>query len=550
MVDTLTLDRVIGLAVERGASVRLIGDDQQLAAIGAGGVLRDIATTHGAVRLDEIVRFSNPAEAEASLALREGDRGAFGHYLDHERIHVGDSTTCLDDVFDAWQREQSSGRDCLMLAPTRELVRGLNDRARAARLAGDIPTGELRLSDGTHVSVGDVVITRRNNRRLGVSGSDWVKNGDRWAVTAEHDGCLTVRHATSGLTTVLPAEYVAAHVELGYASTVHAAQGITADVTHGIVTGEETRQLLYTMLTRGRVENHVHVVLTSEAEEHQLTLPGLAEQMTATEMLERVLARDGAAISASSTADVAASPEARLHDAVVRYADAVALVGQRMPGASDEATTDGSPLPWLAGRPELVAEHPTWGPYIDARARLVTRLAADVGARAGIALPEQLHRYDDILTPELRTELAVWRAARGIGPTDRTLVGPVPDSDREASYHHRLVRRINERYGEAVKVWESRVIEYVGHRDDATLEVAQMLDRLGRQGHDAERLLTQAIARGPLPDEYASAALGYRIREHLTPKRGTRGTPGPAVRTRNEPPRPLSPPSPGPGIGL
>ncbi len=35
-----------------------------------------------------------------------------------------------------------------------------------------------------HGRVGDVVITRRNDRRLGVSGTDWVKNGDRWTVTA------------------------------------------------------------------------------------------------------------------------------------------------------------------------------------------------------------------------------------------------------------------------------------------------------------------------------------------------------------------------------
>ena len=74
MADTITLDRVIGFAIERGATVRLIGDDQQLAAIGAGGVLRDIARTHGAVRLDEVVRFDDPVEAEASLALRDGDR--------------------------------------------------------------------------------------------------------------------------------------------------------------------------------------------------------------------------------------------------------------------------------------------------------------------------------------------------------------------------------------------------------------------------------------------------------------------------------------------
>ena len=45
MADTLSLDTAVQFAIDRGASVRLVGDDQQLAAIGAGGVLRDI-TTH------------------------------------------------------------------------------------------------------------------------------------------------------------------------------------------------------------------------------------------------------------------------------------------------------------------------------------------------------------------------------------------------------------------------------------------------------------------------------------------------------------------------
>ena len=52
--------------------VRLIGDDQQLAAIGAGGVLRDIQQTRGALHLAELHRFTNSAEAAASLALRDG----------------------------------------------------------------------------------------------------------------------------------------------------------------------------------------------------------------------------------------------------------------------------------------------------------------------------------------------------------------------------------------------------------------------------------------------------------------------------------------------
>ena len=239
MADTITLDRVIGFAIERGATVRLIGDDQQLAAIGAGGVLRDIARTHSAVRLDEVVRFDDPVEADASLALRDGDRAALGYYLDHDRIHAGDQQTVVDEVLDAWRAEQDAGRDCLMLAPTHELVRELNERARTARLGDTAAGDEVRLRDGTHASVGDVVLTRRNDRRLGVSSRTGSRTATAGPSPASASGNLTVRHRDSGLTTVLPAEYVAAHVELGYASTVHTAQGLTADVMHGVVTGDE-----------------------------------------------------------------------------------------------------------------------------------------------------------------------------------------------------------------------------------------------------------------------------------------------------------------------
>ena len=93
MADTLSLDTAVQFAINRGASVRLVGDDQQLAAIGAGGVLRDITHTHGALRLTELHRFTDPAEAAASLALREGKPEALDFYLDHGRVHVGDLAT-------------------------------------------------------------------------------------------------------------------------------------------------------------------------------------------------------------------------------------------------------------------------------------------------------------------------------------------------------------------------------------------------------------------------------------------------------------------------
>jgi ATP-dependent exoDNAse (exonuclease V) alpha subunit len=215
MADTLSLDTAVRFAVGRGASVRLIGDDQQLAAIGAGGVLRDIKQTYAALHLGELHRFTDPAEAQASLALREGDPSALGFYLDRGRVHVGDLATATQDAFTAWVSDRAAGLDAIMLAPTRELVAELNRRARAHRLDHSEATAEVPLADGNRASVGDVIITRSNDRRLRLTATDWVKNGDRWTIThIDRSGGLTVRHNRSHLTVRLPIDYVRASTGL------------------------------------------------------------------------------------------------------------------------------------------------------------------------------------------------------------------------------------------------------------------------------------------------------------------------------------------------
>jgi hypothetical protein len=73
MADTLSLDTAVNFIVGRGGSVRLVGDDQQLAAIGAGGALRDIQASHGAVRLSELHRFSDPVDRKRSASTWTGN---------------------------------------------------------------------------------------------------------------------------------------------------------------------------------------------------------------------------------------------------------------------------------------------------------------------------------------------------------------------------------------------------------------------------------------------------------------------------------------------
>jgi len=371
MADTLSLDTAVRFAIDCGASVRLIGDDQQLAAIGAGGVLRDINNVHGALQLTELHRFTDPAEAQASLALREGDPSALSFYVDHGRVHVGDLAKITEDAFAAWVQDRSAGLDAIMLAPTRELVAELNRRARDHRL-GNVPVGqEVRLADGNRANIGDVIITRANDRRLRLSATDWVKNGDRWMIThvAEHDD-LTVRHTRSHLTVRLPIEYVLESTGLGYATTIHGAQGASADTMHGLLTGQESRQQLYTMLTRGRHTNHLYLQVVGDGDPHGVIRPEAVSPHTPGEILQQILARDEAPVSASTMLRELNDPAARLFQAVQRYTDSLHVAAEQLIGRQTVAELDRADH-YIPG----LTTEPAW-PTL--RAHLIT-LAAETG---------------------------------------------------------------------------------------------------------------------------------------------------------------------------
>ena len=57
-----------------------------------------------------------------------------------------------------------------------------------------------------------------------------------------------------------PADYVAEHLELGYAQTSHANQGRTVDTALLLVDGPTDSRGAYTPMTRGRHANHAYVV--------------------------------------------------------------------------------------------------------------------------------------------------------------------------------------------------------------------------------------------------------------------------------------------------
>ena len=138
-----------------------------------------------------------------------------------------------------------------MLSRTRVDVDALNLRARAAAVAVGEVTGPVTKAGGRDWQAGDVLRARRNDRRLKV-GDGHVRNGDRYQVLGPgpEDG-LIVQDLSGRGRVVLPAAYLAEHAEYGWASTIDAAQGATADVGLVLVRAGLDREHLYVALTRG-----------------------------------------------------------------------------------------------------------------------------------------------------------------------------------------------------------------------------------------------------------------------------------------------------------
>jgi conjugative relaxase-like TrwC/TraI family protein len=351
MASTFDLDAVIGHALARGASVRLIGDDQQLASISAGGVISDIAARHETPTLSAVVRFANPAESAASLAIRDGDPAGIAFYIDNGRVHVGADQTAADMAYAAWAADIATGRDSILLAPTNDQVAQLNERARLDRLRQG-PTGSdtVTLGDGLTASAGDWIATRKNARWLHLNGGKgWVKNGHRWVIrTVNRDGSLTVSplHGRAKNATVrLPADYIAAHTTLGYATTIDSAQGVTAGgrniegTCHIVGSDRLTRPQLYVPLTRGKHENHIYFS-TAEADPNRILAPKATHPPTAVDILSAILRRDGAQVSAHSAAAAEHDPFARMHRSAGMYADALAAAAENTAGPATMAHID------------------------------------------------------------------------------------------------------------------------------------------------------------------------------------------------------------------
>ena len=207
--------------------------------------------------LTDIRRFSSDWEKAASVELRRGTR------LGHRRLRG------------PRPHHRRRARD-----PARRHLRGVEGRRRSRQVEPDDRGGQrhCRRAEPARTSSSR---RRRNGHRSGLAIADGQtagrrrrdrdpseqpatdrrqRAGSRTATASSSratnpDGTMAVRRSSGGAEVVLPADYVAQHVELGYATTAYRSQGRTVDTTHSMVSPTTTREVLYVAATRGRESN-------------------------------------------------------------------------------------------------------------------------------------------------------------------------------------------------------------------------------------------------------------------------------------------------------
>ena len=264
----------------RGCKLVKAGDHGQLTAVESGGGSELIDRQLEYAQLVEAIRFTAEWEREASLRLRTGDASVLTEYDQHGRIRGGDADHVMDEARKAYLAAYLSGRDVLLMAQSHDTCRELSQRIREdlvhLGVVGDGPSAPLR--GGARASVGDLIITRKNDHGLGVA------NGDTWRVEAVNGDQITMRQMVdadretgerryadhtiiyrAGQTSADLAYAVDQHgdpdrpADLAYAITGHSAQGRTVAEGIALITGTETREWAYVGMSRGRDGNYAYV---------------------------------------------------------------------------------------------------------------------------------------------------------------------------------------------------------------------------------------------------------------------------------------------------
>ena len=281
MIGSRQLARFVSEAEARGAKIVLVGDHEQLQAIGAGAPFRAITEEIGHAELSEIRRqrvdwqrqasvdFATHRTAEGLAAYR--DRGDIRFSADRDGARGEIVHDYLAD------RDARPDGTRVAMAHRRADVRAINDAIRAelqdrgelarASVPGDgegQDTGArvFQTNDGQReFAPGDRIVFLENNRDLGV------KNGMLGTVERVEEGRIIAALDGKGDSISVPmGDYQA--IDHGYATTIHKNQGATVDRAFVMASGTMDRHLTYVAMTRHREGAHLYAAQDDFTDRH------------------------------------------------------------------------------------------------------------------------------------------------------------------------------------------------------------------------------------------------------------------------------------------
>jgi len=294
MVGSRQLARFIGEAEERGAKIVLVGDHEQLQAIGAGAPFRAIAEQIGHVELSGIRRQRHDWQRQASVAFATHKTAeGLAAYRDHGDIHFAESREeamaqiVRDYLADSEKRADGTR---VAMAHRRADVRALNDAIRSElqnrqklergqELSDGVDRGDgeagreltFQTNNGKRAfGPGDRIIFLENNRDLGV------KNGMLGTVEHVEPGKIIARlDGRGGDSVSIPTDSYQA-IDHGYATTIHKNQGATVDRAFVLASSTMDRHLTYVAMTRHRDSVQLYADIKEFAKAGRLVDHGIA----------------------------------------------------------------------------------------------------------------------------------------------------------------------------------------------------------------------------------------------------------------------------------
>ena len=266
MADITDLSFLANKINEVGGKLIVVGDPDQLQAIGVGGGFKAIVKKAGAFELDQIWRQKEEWQRDATLSIAKGKvKEALLYYEKKQLIKFLDTKPqAKNNLVQSYVNNFIQGnKENIVLAYTRTAVSSLNQEIRTHLIqAGElieITGAKYKTSEGvSSIACGEQVIFTKNDVSLGVYNGTRATVEKVSASNKDLQGCIVFKIiGENRKVTIDTAHYN--NFTYGYATTIHKSQGLTVNKTYLLAEKYMNHNSFYVAASRHKLELQIFV---------------------------------------------------------------------------------------------------------------------------------------------------------------------------------------------------------------------------------------------------------------------------------------------------